>query len=665
MRSIQRVFLLVLFFNIFVSADDQALKLEVLRELNLKTVPEAPSKEKINEAVNKKVRAKFTSEMKNDIIAKFTNEYPVIKLGDQINFKAEAYSLSGKLNGILNNAVVIDSNKHAFIDLPHDLKMRFDASPRQNELKKLLKEKFYDPGYKYRDQVAEEIRQSTPYFQFHTLLKEKKEKAYTAKFDVIHDRIKKSYEKADFIELLTYYKDNTGNLTSRKVTAERLEKEYSFYDASLLMKGLKTALTAKDSFAESKLSNDKIVRSIVLIEGDHGVGTGFLTNYYGLKCIISNQHVFIGNKSVKITDIDNNQISFKGMLMGKPSENVGATDIVIYGLDEATKKKYDFISVSNKMSMNARTEVYGNSLGDRVIRSISGILKGIGPRTIEVSNRFVSGNSGSPIIQDGYAIGIATFIKATPKTWNQRSSDSGDIRWFGVKISAMDLNDYEIFDPGAYDLDIQVLGELRKTISEFRQEYEQAAKNRTPMKTFVEENKASIEKIKTFLPKVKAHTFMSQMESYAKEVLFPAEAILEFSKSVKNSDQDVAGVPERPERPEAGKTNMSKMFDYSKKLRETTEDKFMTSIKVLDNKNGTSLSVRVTNFTDKTIKSLSVIFGAFNEKTHEAILLDNEVALNLKGRKIYPRRSFTFEVKINEKLPADDIKFYGGVININ
>jgi hypothetical protein len=68
-------------------------------------------------------------------------------------------------------------------------------------------------------------------------------------------------------------------------------------------------------------------------------------------------------------------------------------------------------NLDSELTIGDEVIVLGNSLGSGVVTELKGKVTGIGPELIEVDAKFVSGNSGSPIIQvkTKKLIGIATF----------------------------------------------------------------------------------------------------------------------------------------------------------------------------------------------------------------------------------------------------------------
>jgi hypothetical protein len=81
--------------------------------------------------------------------------------------------------------------------------------------------------------------------------------------------------------------------------------------------------------------------------------------------------------------------------------------------------------------------VLGNSLGSGVVTELKGKVTGIGPELVEVDAKFVSGNSGSPIIHSKTmkVIGIATFSEMRSlEGFGQDSKFNRIERRFGYRL---------------------------------------------------------------------------------------------------------------------------------------------------------------------------------------------------------------------------------------
>lgn len=91
--------------------------------------------------------------------------------------------------------------------------------------------------------------------------------------------------------------------------------------------------------------------------------------------------------------------------------------------------------------MNEQVWVFGNSDGAGVITSIGGEVIGIGGDKIEVDAKFVSGNSGSPVIDaHGDVIGIATYaeIHRNSRDWVKSDTRFNETRRYALTLGGVE-----------------------------------------------------------------------------------------------------------------------------------------------------------------------------------------------------------------------------------
>lgn len=84
--------------------------------------------------------------------------------------------------------------------------------------------------------------------------------------------------------------------------------------------------------------------------------------------------------------------------------------------------------------------VFGNSDGRGVITELHGRVLGVGPEEIEIDAPFVSGNSGSPVLnREGRVIGIATYLRdcRNSKDWSKSNTRFNGIRRFALRLTGI------------------------------------------------------------------------------------------------------------------------------------------------------------------------------------------------------------------------------------
>ena len=200
--------------------------------------------------------------------------------------------------------------------------------------------------------------------------------------------------------------------------------------------------------------DQQFLKSIVIIKGNRGSGTGFLCEFKGKKVLLSNAHVLCGNSLASSnplqlrTAVDGKDIKYKRIRVHKER------DIVAYELEKTDN--LHFLKIRpNEGEHNNQEEVavFGNSSGGGVATTLRGKMQGIGPDTIEVNAQFVPGNSGSPIIAYPYqsVVGIATYATRDPQIdWTTRGTRFAEVRRFGVRIDNTEWSDFVDVDTEEY-----------------------------------------------------------------------------------------------------------------------------------------------------------------------------------------------------------------------
>lgn len=178
---------------------------------------------------------------------------------------------------------------------------------------------------------------------------------------------------------------------------------------------------------------DKVKDSVVVITGDMGSGTGFIVEMDGATWLMTNEHVVSGQGRIKASTLSGKRII--------PTDRVDIAinrDLIRYKIEGGYKAlKWR----SSELAMNEPVWVFGNSDGSGVVTSISGYIIGLGPDKIEVSARFVSGNSGSPVVdKNGDVVGVATFAesKRNYTDWAKVGTRFNEVRRFAETIGGVE-----------------------------------------------------------------------------------------------------------------------------------------------------------------------------------------------------------------------------------
>ncbi len=178
------------------------------------------------------------------------------------------------------------------------------------------------------------------------------------------------------------------------------------------------------------------MQSMVIIEGDQSRGSGFVVQMDGKTYLVTNSHVISGNKNLKFKTLSNQELTTG------PLQIADKADLVRAEVTGANNP----LQIAPRMDQNVRIgtkiAVAGNSEGKGVVRELDGKVVGIGPDRIEVDAKFVSGNSGSPIIvaSTGQVIGVVTYLTIPPtlKKGAKSPTSLNEVRRFGFRLDMVE-----------------------------------------------------------------------------------------------------------------------------------------------------------------------------------------------------------------------------------
>ena len=186
--------------------------------------------------------------------------------------------------------------------------------------------------------------------------------------------------------------------------------------------------------------------AIVLVEGEEGVGTGFITKIRELPFIVTNLHVIGGSEKLRVTTLTGAKIEV-GAIHGA----IGR-DLAILRIEGTPPAAYLTLAADplQTAKIGDKVVVVGNRRGGGVATQVSGVVQGVGPDKIEVDAAFQPGNSGSPIVhvESGEVIGLAAYsqtrkldmldgVLASSAAGSQSSEPKTEQRWFGYRIDGV------------------------------------------------------------------------------------------------------------------------------------------------------------------------------------------------------------------------------------
>lgn len=179
---------------------------------------------------------------------------------------------------------------------------------------------------------------------------------------------------------------------------------------------------------------EKVKDSLVIVQCDDASGSGFvLKKEDGKVYFVTNKHVVKGQKRVAAFLLSGKQLG-----LGQFYEAKG-TDLVMFAI---TDKNINGLEVRDgEPNLRERIFVFGNSDGSGVATDLTGIINGVGHDRIEVTAKFVRGNSGSAVLDaDGHVVGVATYVTrdADPKDWVKQGTRFSDVRRYALRLNGIE-----------------------------------------------------------------------------------------------------------------------------------------------------------------------------------------------------------------------------------
>ena len=176
----------------------------------------------------------------------------------------------------------------------------------------------------------------------------------------------------------------------------------------------------------------RITRSVLIIEGDKGVGTGFVVATEGKKFLYTAAHVFSGNSKFTIRNAAGTEFKKFGDLQAAE----GADLIRLEMLDDPA----DFLTLAapdSELAINTEIAALGNGGGNGVISVELGKILGTSGNILEVDAQIIQGNSGGPVVEraSGNVVGEATHLTDARKDVWSEGTRQGEVRRFACRLN--------------------------------------------------------------------------------------------------------------------------------------------------------------------------------------------------------------------------------------
>lgn len=177
--------------------------------------------------------------------------------------------------------------------------------------------------------------------------------------------------------------------------------------------------------------NPAIANSVLIIEGDQSVGTGFVADSGGKKYLYTAAHVFSGNN--KLTVKNSRGINFKKFGILEAAEGA---DLVRMEILEEVKDFLEIAPAAAGVQINTEIAALGNGGGTGVVAVEKGKVLGISADSIEVDAGIIQGNSGGPVLDQatGKTLGLVTHLTSERKDLWSEGTRQGEVRRFACRV---------------------------------------------------------------------------------------------------------------------------------------------------------------------------------------------------------------------------------------
>ena len=175
--------------------------------------------------------------------------------------------------------------------------------------------------------------------------------------------------------------------------------------------------TQEDFRAEFDYTFDDISDKLVIItcksDAGRSAGSGFVAKMDGRTYLFTNQHVIMGANTIRFKTADGE------ILLPRRIELSKTRDIARILIEDQNG-----FTICKKFAMGIPVGVFGNSEGAGVATELFGEVTDLGVDLVEVTAEFVSGNSGSPVLNPNQeVIGIASYVRVL---WEPPSEDEDE-----------------------------------------------------------------------------------------------------------------------------------------------------------------------------------------------------------------------------------------------
>lgn len=183
--------------------------------------------------------------------------------------------------------------------------------------------------------------------------------------------------------------------------------------------------------AEGKVSTT-VSDAVVLIEGDQGVGSGFLARDGGTVYLFTAAHVLSGNSKLTVKNTAGRKFAKFGQM-----ELADGADLARIKLDEEFDQPLEVSAADEQVAISTEIAALGNGGGAGVVSVERGTVLGSSGALVEIDAGVIQGNSGGPVLTVSAAkvVGVVTHLTAARNDQWSEGTRQGTVRRFACRLN--------------------------------------------------------------------------------------------------------------------------------------------------------------------------------------------------------------------------------------
>jgi hypothetical protein len=178
----------------------------------------------------------------------------------------------------------------------------------------------------------------------------------------------------------------------------------------------------------------QVQKSLVIVKGKGGSGSGAVIRLGKSTYIVTNAHVLSQNPGAEVIGSNGKKITTGDLGFGN------GYDIARMETDTGLPALSSITDVASVVQVGDEIMIFGNSGGAGVFAPLNGRVTGIGPKLVEIDAEIVPGNSGSPIIhvKTGKVVGVVSHaIQRNVSSVLESGSSLPAVRKFGQRLDTL------------------------------------------------------------------------------------------------------------------------------------------------------------------------------------------------------------------------------------